>query len=369
MMNPSKQPRGLCLAVPDKTVRWCAISEHENTKCISFRDHMKSVLPADGPQLACVKKTSYTDCIKAIAVSPAASHGRRLQGLFPFVIVEYGGQLLYIRACQSLFWSGSCNIGYLSPRGVHSLGSEADAITLDAGWVYEAGLTPNNLKPVVAEVYGTPEKPQTSYLAVAVVKKGSGFQLDELQGKKSCHTGLGRSAGWNIPVGLLFCKFPEPRSPIEKAVASFFSGSCVPCADASSFPKLCQLCPGCGCSSLQQYYGYAGAFKCLKDGGGDVAFVKHTTIFGRDPSRSFNSCFYDKRPTKVGGAHLNFPSLEVLPEKSDRDQYELLCPDNTRKPVDQFEECYLARVPSHAVVARAVDGKEDLIWEILKVAQ
>lgn len=71
----------------------------------------------------------------------------------------------------------------------------------------------------------------------------------------------------------------------------------------------------------------------------------------------------------MGGAHLNFPSLEVLPEKSDRDQYELLCPDNTRKPVDQFEECYLARVPSHAVVARAVDGKEDLIWEILKVAQ
>ncbi|XP_013209471.1 serotransferrin [Microtus ochrogaster] len=276
---------GLCLAVPDKTVRWCAISEHENSKCISFRDHMKNVLPADGPQLACVKKTSYTDCIKAIA------------------------------------------------------GSEADAITLDAGWVYEAGLTPNNLKPVVAEVYGTPEKPQTSYLAVAVVKKGSGFQLDELQGKKSCHTGLGRSAGWNIPVGLLFCKFPEPRSPIEKAVASFFSGSCVPCADSASFPKLCQLCPGCGCSSLQPYYGYAGAFKCLKDGGGDVAFVKHTTIF------------------------------EVLPQKSDRDQYELLCPDNTRKPVDQFEECYLARVPSHAVVARAMDGKEDLIWEILKVAQ
>lgn len=276
---------GLCLAVPDKTVRWCAVSEHENSKCISFRDHMKGVLPADGPQLACVKKTSYSDCIKAIS------------------------------------------------------GSEADAITLDAGWVYEAGLTPNNLKPVAAEIYGTPEKPQTSYLAVAVVKKDSGFQLNELQGKKSCHTGLGRSAGWNVPIGLLFCNFPEPRSPIEKAVASFFSGSCVPCADPVAFPQLCQLCPGCGCSSLQPYFGYTGAFKCLKDGGGDVAFVKHTTIF------------------------------EVLPNQADRDQYELLCPDNTRKPVDQYEQCYLARIPSHAVVARSVDGKEDLIWEILKVAQ
>lgn len=68
-------------------------------------------------------------------------------------------------------------------------------------------------------------------------------------------------------------------------------------------------------------------------------------------------------------ADLSFPSSEVLPNQADRDQYELLCPDNTRKPVDQYEQCYLARIPSHAVVARSVDGKEDLIWEILKVAQ
>lgn len=276
---------GLCLAVPDKTVKWCAVSEHENTKCISFRDHMKAVLPADGPRLACVKKTSYQDCIKAIS------------------------------------------------------GGEADAITLDGGWVYDAGLTPNNLKPVAAEFYGSLEHPQTHYLAVAVVKKGTDFQLNQLQGKKSCHTGLGRSAGWVIPIGLLFCNLPEPRKPLEKAVASFFSGSCVPCADPVAFPQLCQLCPGCGCSPTQPFFGYVGAFKCLKDGGGDVAFVKHTTIF------------------------------EVLPQKADRDQYELLCLDNTRKPVDQYEDCYLARIPSHAVVARNGGGKEDLIWEILKVAQ
>lgn len=71
-------PAGLCLAVPDKTVKWCAVSEHENTKCISFRDHMKTVLPADGPRLACVKKTSYQDCIKAISVSAAAVISGRL---------------------------------------------------------------------------------------------------------------------------------------------------------------------------------------------------------------------------------------------------------------------------------------------------
>lgn len=68
-------------------------------------------------------------------------------------------------------------------------------------------------------------------------------------------------------------------------------------------------------------------------------------------------------------AHLNFPSSEALPQKADRDQYELLCPDNTRRPVDEYKQCHLARVPSHAVVARSVDGKEDLIEELLRVAQ
>lgn len=28
-------------------------------------------------------------------------------------------------------------------------------MTLDGGWVFEAGLAPYNLRPVVAEVYGT----------------------------------------------------------------------------------------------------------------------------------------------------------------------------------------------------------------------
>lgn len=44
---------------------------------------------------------------------------------------------------------------------------------------------------------------ETCYYAVAVVKKGSNFGIRELAGKKSCHTGLGKSAGWNIPIGTL----------------------------------------------------------------------------------------------------------------------------------------------------------------------
>nr|XP_020772130.1 serotransferrin [Odocoileus virginianus texanus] len=280
---------GLCLADPERTVRWCTISTHEASKCASFRENMLRVFET-GPFVSCVKKTSHMDCIKAI------------------------------------------------------MNNEADAVTLDGGLVYEAGLKPNNLKPVVAEFHGTKENPQTFYYAVAVVKKGTEFNLNELKGKKSCHTGLGRSAGWNIPMGKLYKQLPDPQESIQRAAANFFSGSCVPCADQSSFPKLCQLCAGkgtdkCACSNHEPYFGYSGAFKCLSEGGGDVAFVKHSTV------------------------------LDNLPNPDDRKNYELLCGDNSRKPVDDYHECYLAKVPSHAVVARTVGGKEDVIWELLNHAQ
>ncbi|XP_036188448.1 serotransferrin isoform X4 [Myotis myotis] len=281
---------GLCLAVPDKNVQWCTISDQEFAKCLTFSMSMKKVLPEAGPVVLCVKKSSYLECIEAIAES------------------------------------------------------KADAVTLDAGLVFDAGRAPFNLKPVVAEYYGSKENPQTSYYAVAVVKKGSGFQLNELRGKKSCHTGLGRSAGWNVPMATLYSQLPEPQESLQKAVANFFAASCVPGADATAFPKLCQLCAGkgkdkCAHSHHEPYFGYSGAFKCLQDGAGDVGFVRHMTV------------------------------SENLALQADVDQYELLCRDNTRKPVDQYEECHLASIPSHAVVARSVGGKEDLIWELLNQAQ
>lgn len=41
-----------------------------------------------------------------------------------------------------------------------------------------------------------------------------GITWENLKGKKSCHTGVGRTAGWNIPMGLIHkqtndCDFSE----------------------------------------------------------------------------------------------------------------------------------------------------------------
>lgn len=43
------------------------------------------------------------------------------------------------------------------------------------------------------------------HYAVAVVKKSdANLTWNSLRGKKSCHTAAGTSAGWNIPVGLIY---------------------------------------------------------------------------------------------------------------------------------------------------------------------
>ncbi|NXX79095.1 TRFE protein, partial [Urocolius indicus] len=275
----------LCLAAPNKPiVRWCTISSAEESKCQSLRDHMQQ----ENVALACLQKATYLDCIRAIS------------------------------------------------------NNEADAISLDGGQIFEAGLAPYKLKPIVAEVYEHTAGSAISYYAVAVVRKGTGFTINELQGKTSCHTGLGRSAGWNIPIGMLLergdIKWDGIDSgSIEQAVANFFSASCVPGASAEQ--KLCRQCKGDSknkCSRTGPYSGYSGAFQCLRDGKGDVAFVKHTTV-----------------------------QENAADEK---DEYELLCLDGSRQPVDNYRACHWARVPAHAVVARDDDKVED-IWNFLSKAQ
>ncbi|XP_039216066.1 ovotransferrin-like [Crotalus tigris] len=217
--------------------------------------------------------------------------------------------------------------------------SEADAITLDAGLILEASLNPYYLKPVVAELHKRDSGVSTtSYYAIAVVKKGTISSLEDLRKKKSCHTGFKRSAGWNIPIGtLLKLNLMQwdgtSMEPVERAVERFFVASCVPGLNPVS--NLCSICDG-NCDWNDPFVGYAGAYQCLKSGKGDVAFVNEAIVLADSPE--------------------------------ERSKYELLCLDGTRKPVEQYESCHLARVSSHAVVARTVDGRADKIWALLSYA-
>ncbi|XP_074046664.1 melanotransferrin isoform X2 [Macrotis lagotis] len=278
-------------------LRWCAISEPEQQKCLAMAAAFKEA--GIRPTLGCVLGTSADDCMRLIQAQ------------------------------------------------------EADAITLDGGAVYEAGKL-YHLKPVVGETYD--QEAGTSYYAVAVVRRASSLRIDGLRGARSCHTGLNRTAGWNVPVGYLVesGRLAVPGCGVLRAVSGYFGGSCVPGAGETGFAdSLCRLCRGdaagegrCAKSPLERYYDYSGAFRCLADGAGDVAFVKHSTVLENTDGKTLSS--WDK------------PLLS-------RD-FQLLCRDGSRAEVTQWRHCHLARVPAHAVVVRA-DTDGALVFQMLNEGQ
>ncbi|XP_062833629.1 melanotransferrin isoform X2 [Anolis carolinensis] len=215
-----------------------------------------------------------------------------------------------------------------------------DAVTLSAEDVYTAGRV-YGLVPAAGESYAE-EDSSGSYYAVAVVRRASAesgaFTIYELQGKRSCHTGFGRRAGWVLPVGLLLSKgLVQPRGcSAPEAVSAFFSASCVPTEDLQGYPpNLCEACAGdgngghkCEADSQERYYGYDGAFRCLAEGSGDVAFVKHTSVFENT----------DGRNSAPWASHLRSAD------------FQLLCPNGARAEVGQFAGCHWGRVPPRAVM-------------------
>lgn len=165
-----------------------------------------------------------------------------------------------------------------------------------------------------------------------------------LPDKKSCHTGIGRSTGWDVPVGLMIeQQLIQPKEcKYARSVAEYFSGgSCAPGAKSEQYDpyqdnpdSLCSLCMGdensgnkCSRSSSERLGGYAGAFRCLATETGDVAFVKHSTVTS-----------YTDRNSKVDWTR-GLRSANYL----------ILCRDGGTRNVNEYEHCHLAKVPSHAV--------------------
>nr|ADO66732.1 melanotransferrin [Apostichopus japonicus] len=286
---------------PENTIRFCTISEQEQQKCRAMRD----AFSAAGllPEISCYPAANHADCIDSIVA-----------GL-------------------------------------------ADIVTLDGGDIYRAGKD-HGLKVILGEVYNYNQP--GSYWSVAVVHAGTSFNIHQLEGKRSCHTGIMKTSGWVMPVGFLATNEyidttgGNDGCDVTAAVGNFFNSSCVPGAKSRDYdvygtnpPQLCTNCVGkdedfCARNSHEPYYDYSGAFRCLVENAGDVAFVKHSTV---------------EENTKPNGKD---EWNSYLRKKN----FELLCPDGTRKSSWKGRQCNLGQVPSHAVVTSG-EKKDDEIAQII----
>ncbi|BBN15172.1 hypothetical protein MPTK1_6g17580 [Marchantia polymorpha subsp. ruderalis] len=216
---------------------------------------------------------------------------------------------------------------------------EADLISLEAGYAYMAFLN-KSMKAILSEEYSFHAQ---SYGAVAVVNKymcdrNSRLSLEDLRNFKSCHPGYQTSGGWNYPVYYLLKMGIDPRLKNDssdpndvKTINSFFSESCAPSELGHG-----GLCSACGntssCSSIDNIYaGETGAFRCLMDGTGDIAFLraKTATMYSSD------------------GVNRQAWSSKSVSE------FMYLCPGGGCKPINEnYGDCVFATVPANPLMTR-----------------
>ncbi|KAK9189967.1 hypothetical protein WN943_018567 [Citrus x changshan-huyou] len=212
---------------------------------------------------------------------------------------------------------------------------EADIINLEAGLAYTAFLN-YSMKAIANEVYCDHAQ---SYDAVAVINRkvcqeNGGINLMVFKGHKSCHGSYSTAAGWNYPVNHIKESTPSfdsgKISRIEIA-SSFFSEVCAP----GEFEGT-GMCGGCGiengsCHSNSLYFGDSGAFRCLVEELGDIAFVRGDTAL-----------LYSKEG----------PQNQSWSSKSVRD-FMYLCPQGGCREINGYPgSCSFGNVPANVIMAR-----------------
>ncbi|NXA99274.1 TRFEB protein, partial [Cnemophilus loriae] len=260
-----------------KKFRWCTLSDLEQRKCAELSKALVAVLPlttdSSFTRISCIRAHNTYDCIDKIRAN------------------------------------------------------KADAASLDAGDVYSA-VKLYGLAVVAKEIYDQ----GNCVFAVAIAKRGT-LDVQSLRGVRSCHNGARWTSGWNIPLGFLLARNYlswDEAQPLSQAISEYFNASCVPGVGVAA-PRLCALCQGqksyvrdrnnfCETSSNEPFYDSEGAFRCLKDGVADVAFLDHLRIMNTT--------------------------------ESEQQEYELLCPDGSTAELTEYSTCNLGKGPGRGIITR-----------------
>ncbi|NXS15368.1 TRFE2 protein, partial [Mystacornis crossleyi] len=260
-----------------KKFRWCTLSDLEQRKCAELSKALAAVLPLTAAssftRISCIRAHNTYDCIDKIRAN------------------------------------------------------KADAASLDAGDVYSA-VKLYGLAVVAKEIYDQ----GNCVFAVAIAKRGT-LDIQSLRGVRSCHNGARWTSGWNIPLGFLLARNElswDEAQPLSQAISEYFNASCIPGVGVAA-PRLCALCQGqksyvrdrnhfCETNSNEPFYDSEGAFRCLKDGVADVAFLDHLRIMSAT--------------------------------ETEQQEYELLCPDGSTAELTEYSTCNLGKGPGRGIVTR-----------------
>lgn len=208
---------------------------------------------------------------------------------------------------------------------------DADLINLEPGLAYIAFLN-YYMKAIANEVYCNHAE---SYSSVAVVNRKAceanpAISLKDFMGHKSCHGGYSTAMGWNYPFIHLKEFLHSDQSNDREITLGFFSSVCAP----SEFEGM-GVCSGCGnengsCSSTL-YYGHSGAFRCLVEELGDIAFIKEDTALLYSMEGPYNKTWSRK-------------SIK---------EFMYLCPQGGCREINGYPgDCIFGSVPANVIMAR-----------------